>query len=86
MRALLLFILLITSTAAHADSYRFSKGLVVDGESVAKLIDRAGQPARIVQLENKYGGAVAERWEYYIGDKMIAFVIQGGRIVSISES
>lgn len=72
---------------AHAgDTYRFRNGVVSVGDSVAGLVQRAGQPARIVQLENSRGAAVGERWEYYFGDKLVAIELQGGRIVSISEA
>ena len=40
-----------------------------------------------MQLENAYGGGVGERWEYYLpGGKLVAFTIQGSRVVGIDES
>lgn len=86
MRTLFLIALLATSPLAFADSYRFDKGVIMDGDSIAKLIDRAGKPDRVVQLENRYGGAVAERWEYYLGDKLVAFIVRGGQVVAIEET
>jgi hypothetical protein len=85
-RILLGLALVIACAAAHADSYRFSGGLVMDGDSVATLIKHAGQPSRIVQLENRFGAAVGERWDYYIDDKLVSFYITGGRVTSISEA
>lgn len=87
MRKIVLAIALLSlSAVALADSYRFSGGLVMDGDSVATLIKRAGQPSRIVPLENKFGANVGERWDYYIDDKLVSFYVSGGRVTSISES
>lgn len=86
MRKIILAIALMSlSAAALADSYRFSGGLVMDGDSVATLIKCAGQPNRIVQMENKFGAAVGERWDYYIDDKLVSFYISAGQVRSISE-
>ena len=85
-RLALTLVLFCISAAAHADRYRFRNGLVTDGDSVAALIKRAGQPDRIVQLVNEYGAGVGERWDYYIDDKVVSFEISGGRIDSIIET
>lgn len=87
MRRLVLLISLASCCAiAHAgDTYRFRNGVVSVGDSIAGLVQRAGQPTRIVQLENSRGAAVGERWEYFIGSKLVAIEISGGKIYSISE-
>ena len=50
------------------------------------MVRKAGrQPDRIVQLENRRGAAVGERWEYYLDNKQVNFEIRGGRVVDIQE-
>lgn len=85
-RFVLTVVLLCLCTAASAATYRFRNGVVTEGDSVAAVIQRAGQPDRIVTLENSRGGAVGERWEYYFGSKLVALVISGGKVVSITET
>ncbi len=85
-RLVLTLALCCICAAAHADSYRFRDGVVVDGDSIAALIKRAGQPDRIVQLQNEYGAGVGERWEYFIDDKLVSFEIYNGKVHSISEA
>ena len=82
----LILIALIAASPARADSYRFRGGLVMDGDSVATLVQRAGQPNRIVPIENKFGAVIGETWEYYIDRKMVSFVISGGKVLSITET
>jgi len=69
-----------------AATYRCDKGVISQGKSTAELIEKCGRADREVQLENGFGAAVAERWEYYIGGKTVMFTIQGGKIVKISEA
>lgn len=85
-RFVLTVVLLCLCTAASAATYRFRNGVVTEGDSVAAVIQRAGKPDRIVQLENEYGAGVGERWEYYFGNKLVALVISGGKVVSITET
>ena len=77
--------LLFALSANAGETYRFSSGVVSVGDTIAVLIAKAGKPDREVKLENRLGGAVGERWEYYVGDKLVAFYIHGGRIESIDE-
>ena len=72
--------------ALAADTFRFERGVVTVGDSVATLVQKAGrQPDRIVTLENARGAAVGERWEYYLRDKQVNFSTRDGRIVRIEE-
>lgn len=72
--------------ALAADTFRFDRGVVSVGDSVATLVQKAGrQPDRIVTLENARGAAVGERWEYYLRDKQVNFSTRDGRIVRIEE-
>lgn len=84
--ALALALVCLCATAHASDTYRFRNGVVSVGDSVAALIQRAGQASRVVQLENNQGAAIGERWEYYFGEKLVAIELQGGRVVSISEA
>jgi hypothetical protein len=87
MKLRVLIAALMLSTAAHAmDIYRFGSSTVSVGDSVAKLIDVAGEPIYKEPIEAKQGGYAGERWQYKQGSTTIQFTISGGRIVSISES
>ena len=87
MRAWILgLVLCVLALPAWAfDSYRFGANVVVVGDSAGRLTRIAGRPDRIVQLENRHGAAVGQRWEYDVDGKTVAFTFEGGRIVSIDE-
>lgn len=86
MRIILAGLLALAAFQAHAfDTFAFPKGVVSKGDSTAALIQRAGQPDRIVTLENHRGAAVGERWEYYLRDKQVNFTITGGRVTRVEE-
>lgn len=87
MRAILGFLLLLAlaAPAFAADTIAFGNRVLSVGDSVARVYQVAGEPSRIVQLENKHGGAVGERFEYFIGDKLVRIVVSGGRVTSITE-
>ena len=69
-----------------AQSVTFGSRLIVVGDSVAKVFDVAGKPDRIVQLENRFGAAMAERFEYYRGGKTISITVAGSRVIDVSET
>ena len=85
-RIILTVVLLCLCAAATAATYRFRNGVVTEGDSVAAVIQRAGKPDRVVELQNERGAAVGERWEYYFGNKLVGLVISGGRVIEISET
>lgn len=87
MRIAITLILCLAAAAAIAgETYRFDRGVVATGDSLATLVQKAGrQPDRIVTLENHRGAAVGERWEYYLRDKQVNFETRRGRIVEITE-
>lgn len=87
MRLLLILALFAAAGLAHANqTYRFDRGVVTVGDSVGTLVHKAGrQPDRIVTVENPRGGAVGERWEYYLREKQVNFETREGRIVAITE-
>lgn len=84
--ALALALLLAAGTALAGDTYAFSRGVVTVGDGPGAVMQRAGKPDRIVQLENGYGGAVGERWEYYLSGKTVSLTFRGGKLVSIDET
>ena len=81
------FLMLALASPAWAfDTYRFDARVIAVGDSTGKLVQAAGQPARIVQLQNEYGAVVAERWEYDIDGKTVGFTIGGGKVERIDEN
>lgn len=86
MRIMLATVLLLAAGAAQAfDTYSFPRGIVSTGDSTAVLMQKGGKPDRIVTLQNRYGAAVGERWEYYLGHKQVNFTVHDGRITRVDE-
>ncbi len=90
MRAASLFaitLLLAVSLAAHArGTARFGNRLVSQGDSVGSVRQVAGTPDRIVTLENEFGAATGERWEYYRSDGSTVLVtFRNGRVQDVEE-
>lgn len=86
MRIILAGLLALIAFQAYAfETFRFPKGIVSTGDSAGSLIQKGGQPSRIVTVENRRGAAVAERWEYYLRDRQVNFTISNGRVTRIDE-
>lgn len=86
MRIILAGLLALAAFHAHAfESYAFPRGIVSTGDSTAVLVQKGGQPTRIVTLENHRGAAVGERWEYYLRDKQVNFTVHDGRVTRVDE-
>lgn len=86
MRIILAGLLALAAFHAHAfDSFAFPRGIVSKGDSTAVLVQKGGQPSRIVTLENHRGAAVGERWEYYLRDKQVNFTVHDGRVTRVDE-
>ena len=86
-RIAVVFLMLALASPAWAfDTYRFDARIVAVGDSTGKLVQAAGQPSRIVQLENDYGAVVGERWEYDIDGKTVGFTLHDGKVVRIDEA
>ena len=83
--AIVLALLLATGTALAGDTYRFSRGVVTVGDSTGTVMQKAGEPSRVVQLQNGFGAGVGERWEYFIDGKTVMLTIRGGKVISIEE-
>jgi len=77
---------LLMAFAVHAsDSVRFGSRVITVGDSESKVLDVAGDPARRVRLENRFGAAAGYRLDYNEGRKTVQIYIQDGRVVSIAE-
>ena len=88
MRAIVLAIILSATGIAQAQTATatFGSRVLVEGDSVARVFEVAGKPDRIVQLENRFGAGVGERFEYYRDGKTITVEISGGRVIRINVS
>lgn len=76
---------LAAGTALAFSSYAFPRGIVSTGDGTAALVQRAGEPTRVVELKGDHGATVGERWEYNLRDKQVNFTIRDGRIVKVEE-
>ncbi|HVI57950.1 MAG TPA: DUF2845 domain-containing protein [Luteimonas sp.] len=84
---LAIFLALALCGAAWAADYsvRFDHGVVTLGDSAGTVARKAGKPDRTVQLENAFGGANGERWEYHLPEKQVNIVLRDGKVVDIEE-
>lgn len=85
MRYLMALTLLLASAVQASETTRINDKIITTGMTVAEVAARAGKPDRTVTLENGYGAAMAERWEYWQGRKLISLIVQGGKVVHIDE-
>ena len=82
----LLLVLLAFATFAHAfDTYRVGSKLIRVGDSVSELVDLLGEPVYKEQVTTRFGGYVADKWQYRLDGKAVQFTISGGRIQRIEE-
>jgi hypothetical protein len=86
MRAAILCFFLLLSGSAQADTYAFGSHLVVSGDGAGKVMEVAGKPDRIVNLENEQGAVYGERWDYYLGGKTVSIYLIGGIVKNITEA
>ena len=85
-RRWLLLILLAFGTLAHAfDTYRIGSRLIRVGDSVSELVALLGEPLYREQVTTRFGGYVADKWQYRLDGKAVQFTISGGRIQRIEE-
>lgn len=82
---ILIAALLLATLPAFADSIAIGRRLVTIGDGAGTVMDVAGKPDRIVQLEAKYGAA-GERWEYYRDGKTLMIELHAGKVTSITET
>jgi hypothetical protein len=86
MRAAILCFFLLLSAPALADTYAFGNRLVVSGDGAGKVMEVAGKPDRIVNLENERGAVYGERWDYYLNGKTVSIYLIGGIVKQITEA
>lgn len=82
-KAIVLILALLIAAPAVADAIRIKGKVISEGDSVGEVRKRLGKPDNIVQLENRFGGAVGQRYEYYIGGynpKTVLIYISQGRV------
>lgn len=84
MRTLIVALLLAAPIAAQAQdhTHRCGQSVISVGDPSPKL-KRCGEPWRVVQLENRFGAAVGERWEFETRSGVVLITVQGGRVVQI---
>ena len=82
----LLLALVAFATLAHAfDTYRVGSRLIRVGDSVSELVSLLGEPIYKEQVTTRFGGYVADKWQYRLDGKAVQFTISGGRIREIDE-
>ena len=81
-----LLLSLAASGVLAGDTVAFGNRVVTVGDSIAKVLEAAGPPARRVRLENPQGAAIGERWEYVLPGKVVLLTIQSGRVVAVDEA
>jgi len=82
----LLLLLLAFGTLAHAfDTYRIGSRLIRVVDSVSELVELLGEPLYREQVTTRFGGYVADKWQYRLDGKAVQFTISGGRIQRIEE-
>src|SRR3954469_11231507 len=78
----LLLVLLACTTLAHAfDTYRVGSRLIRVGDSVSELIDLLGEPIYKEQVTTRFGGYVADKWQYRLRRQVAVPARRQGRAV-----
>lgn len=89
MRVILPLLLAVALTlpmaASASDTVTFGQRVVSLGDSVARVYQVAGEPSRVVQLQNKFGAGVGERLEYFVGSKVVQITVRDSKVVRIEE-
>lgn len=89
MRYLVAFCLLALSSSALAAGpsiYRCKNGVIsVGSTSTGQIVQKCGEPNRVSTIENGFGAAMGERWEYWIDGKTLILTIQRSQLVAIQE-
>ncbi|HEX7112309.1 MAG TPA: DUF2845 domain-containing protein [Mizugakiibacter sp.] len=77
---------LAMSAAAASGTVRFGNRVIAVGDSATRVLDIAGKPDYVEPVENVFGAARGERWQYRVGDKVVTITIADGKVVRIEES
>lgn len=76
---------LLAMGATQAKSVTFGSKLVVVGDTTGDVLNVAGKPDRIVDVQNRKGAVIGERFEYFRRGKTIALEIRNGKVTAVSE-
>lgn len=86
MRIVIFVLAVLLSFTAMAEGVaRIGGKIVTEGMSVAEVRQKIRKPDNVVQLQNRYGAGIGERWEYYEGRRVVMLEISEGRVYSVSE-
>jgi len=84
MRIIILAALLLAGTveaSCNLSSVRLSAGMVKVGDSERRVIQ--SEPDRVVQLENRKGGAAGIRYDFYLRGQTVQVYVRAGRITRV---
>lgn len=82
----LLLVCVAFATLAHAfDTYRVGSRLIRVGDSASELMEMLGEPIYKEPVTTRFGGHVADTWQFRLDGKAGQFMISGGRIRRIEE-
>lgn len=86
MRTIVFVASLLLSLAAMAfGSARIDGKIITDGMTAAEVRAKVGQPDSVVQIQNRYGAVIGERWEYYRGNHAALITVSNGKVVEVIE-
>lgn len=74
---------LMAGNAQAFDTMQMRFGIVGTQDDVRTVLKAAGEPTRKVDLVNKFGVKLAERWEYDFHNKTVYLVIRNGTVQEI---
>lgn len=83
--ALALPMLLGISLAHAADTLRIGSQVLMVGDSAVRAIQLLGEPAFKEPVENTFGAARGERWQYQVDSHVATVTIIGGKVASIED-
>jgi len=83
--ALALPMLLSISVAHAAETLRVGSQVLAVGDSAIRAIELLGDPAYKEPVENSFGAARGERWQYQMGNRIATVTIIGGKVASIED-
>lgn len=78
-------VVLLAMGSTQAKSVTFGSKLVVVGDTTGDVFNVAGKPDRIVEVQNRKGAVIGERFEYFRRGKTIALEIRNGKVTAVSE-
>lgn len=87
MKAITFILASLIATSAAAvncgETHRFGQKLVRAGDSERRVIESAGRPDLVRQLENRRGGAAGYRMDYYERGQTVQIYVSGGVVTRI---